>query len=217
MGRAAAVQAAAADRYDIKKSEVTGLGLFAVKSLQQLDSKEKLNMTTVRNDVFKLGDKFATLLGDEVKVGQAAPEFTSVISGWAPVNPLQESKGRVIILSAVPSLDTDVCDRETRRFNEEAAKLGEDIIIYTISTDFPMAQKRWCGAAGVDKVKVVSDVLEAEFGIKYGILIKERRYLRRSVFIVGRDGNLVYVNYLPALGVEPNYEEVINAAKEALK
>ncbi len=174
-------------------------------------------MTTVRNDVFKLGDKFATLLGDEVKVGQAAPEFTSVISGWAPVNPLQESKGRVIILSAVPSLDTDVCDRETRRFNEEAAKLGEDIIIYTISTDFPMAQKRWCGAAGVDKVKVVSDVLEAEFGIKYGILIKERRYLRRSVFIVGRDGNLVYVNYLPALGVEPNYEEVINAAKEALK
>jgi thiol peroxidase len=80
-----------------------------------------------------------------------------------------------------------------------------------------MAQKRWCGAAGVDKVKVVSDVLEAEFGIKYGILIKERRYLRRSVFIVGRDGNLVYVNYLPALGVEPNYEEVINAAKEALK
>jgi len=174
-------------------------------------------MTTVRTDVFKLGDQFATLLGDEVKVGQAAPEFTSVIPGWAPVNPLQESKGKVIILSAVPSLDTDVCDRETRRFNEEAAKLGEDIIIYTISTDFPMAQKRWCGAAGVDKVKVVSDVLEADFGIKYGLLIKERRFLRRSVFIVGRDGNLAYVNYLATLGEEPNYEEVINAAKEALK
>jgi thiol peroxidase len=174
-------------------------------------------MTTIRNDVFKIGDKFATLFGDEVKVGQAAPEFTSVIPGWVPVNPLQESKGKVIILSAVPSLDTDVCDRETRRFNVEAAKLGEDIIIYTISTDFPMAQKRWCGAAGVDKVKVVSDVVEAEFGIKYGVLIKERRYLRRSVFIVGRDGNLVYVNYLPALGVEPDYDEVINAAKEALK
>jgi thiol peroxidase len=174
-------------------------------------------MITIRTDVFKLGDKFATLFGDEVKVGQAAPEFTSVITGWTPVNPLQESKGKVIILSAVPSLDTDVCDRETRRFNEEAAKLGDDIIIYTISTDFPMAQKRWCGAAGVDKVKVVSDVLEAEFGIKYGVLIKERRYLRRSVFIVGRDGKLVYVNYLPVLGMEPNYEEVIAAAKEALK
>ena len=173
-------------------------------------------MTTTRNDVFKLGDKFVTLYGDEVKVGQAAPEFTSVVAGWAAVNPLQESKGKVIILSAVPSLDTDVCDRETRRFNEEAVKLSDDIIIYTISCDFPMAQKRWCGAAGVEKVKVVSDVLEAEFGIKYGILIKERRYLRRSVFIVGRDGKLTYVNYLPELGMEPNYDEVIAAAKQAL-
>ena len=174
-------------------------------------------MTTVRTDILKLGDKFATILGDDVKVGQVAPEFTSVVPGWASVNPLQESKGKVIILSAVPSLDTDVCDRETRRFNEEAAKLGDDIVIYTISTDFPMAQKRWCGAAGVDKVKVVSDVLETDFGLKYGLVIKERRYLRRSVFIVGRDGKLVYVNYLPSIGEEPNYDEVINAAKEALK
>ncbi|GJQ34288.1 MAG: thiol peroxidase [Anaerolineales bacterium] len=173
-------------------------------------------MTTVRKDVFKLGDNFATLLGDEVEVGQAAPEFTSVLPGWATVNPLQESKGKVIILSAVPSLDTDTCDRETRRFNVEAAKLSDDIVIYTISTDFPMAQKRWCGAAGVDKVKVVSDVIDAEFGIKYGILIKERRYLRRSVFIVGRDGKLTYVNYLPTLGTEPDYDEVIAAAKKAL-
>lgn len=174
-------------------------------------------MTTVRTDVLKLGDKFATLLGDEVQVGQAAPEFTSAGDGWASVNPIQESKGKVIILSAVPSLDTAVCDRETRRFNEEAAKLSEDIVIYTISTDFPMAQKRWCGAAGVDKVKVVSDVLDTEFGLKYGIVIKERRFLRRSVFIVGRDGKLTYVKYLPSLGDEPNYEEVIAAAREALK
>lgn len=174
-------------------------------------------MTTVRNDVFKIGDKFATLLGDEVNVGQTAPEFTCVVSGWKTVNPVEESKGKVIILSAVPSLDTEVCDRETRRFNVEASNLGDDIIIYTISTDFPMAQQRWCGAAGVDKVKVVSDVIETDFGLKYGILIKERRYLRRSVFIVGRDGKLVYVNYLPVLGQEPDYDEVINAAKAALK
>lgn len=173
-------------------------------------------MTTIRNDVLKLGDKFATLFGDDVKVGQAAPEFTSVVAGWAAVNPIQESKGKVIVLSAVPSLDTDVCDRETRRFNEEATKLSDDIVIYTISTDFPMAQKRWCGAAGVDKVKVVSDVLEAEFGIKYGLLIKERRFLRRAVFIVGRDGKLTYVNYLPTLGNEPDYDEVISEAKKAL-
>ena len=174
-------------------------------------------MTTVRTDVFKLGDKFATLLGDEVRVGDMAPEFTAVVPGWGRVNPLEESKGKVIVLSAVPSLDTDVCDRETRRFNEEAAKLDEDIVIYTISTDTPMAQKRWCGAAGVDKVKVVSDVVETEFGLKYGILIKERHYLRRSVFIVGRDGRLTYVNYLPILSQEPDYDEVIAAAKEALK
>ena len=173
-------------------------------------------MVTVRSDVFKIGDKFATLLGDEVEVGDAAPAFTSVVPGWGRVNPLEESKGKVIILSAVPSLDTDVCDRETRRFNEEAAKLSEDIIIYTISCDFPMAQKRWCGAAGVEKVKVVSDVVDAEFGVKYGVLIKERRYLRRSVFIVGRDGKLTYVKYLPTLGEEPNYDEVIQAAKQAL-
>jgi thioredoxin-dependent peroxiredoxin len=174
-------------------------------------------MPTTRNDVIKIGDKFATLIGDDVAVGQSAPEFTSVVMGWTPVNPLLDSKGKVIILSAVPSLDTEVCDRETRRFNEEAAKLSEDIVIYTISTDFPMAQKRWCGAAGVDKVKVVSDVLEADFGVKYGLLIKERRYLRRAVFIVGRDGKLVYVKYMPVLGEEPNYDEVIGAAKEALK
>ena len=174
-------------------------------------------MTTVRTDVFKIGDKFVTLIGDEVQVGQMAPEFTSVVTGWGGVNPVQESKGKVIIISAVPSLETDVCDRETRRFNEEAAKLGDDIVIYTVSTDFPMTQSRWCGAAGVDKLKVVSDVVNAEFGEKYGILIKERRYLRRSVFIVGKDGKLTYVNYLPVLGNEPDYDEVINAAKEALK
>ena len=173
-------------------------------------------MVTVRSDVFKIGDTFATLLGDEVNVGDTAPAFTSVVPGWGRVNPLEESKGKVIILSAVPSLDTDVCDRETRRFNEEAAKLSEDIIIYTISCDFPMAQKRWCGAAGVDKVKVVSDVVDAEFGVKYGALIKERRYFRRSVFIIGRDGKLTYVKYLPVLGEEPNYDEVIQAAKQAL-
>jgi thiol peroxidase len=174
-------------------------------------------MTTVRTDVLKLGDKFATLLGDEVEVGDKAPEFTSVVPGWGTLKPLEESKGKVIILSAVPSLDTETCDRETRRFNKEAARLDDDIVIYTISTDFPMAQKRWCGAAGVDKVKVVSDVVDAEFGLKYGVLIKERRYLRRAVFIVGRDGRLTYVNYLPTLGTEPDYDEVINAARAALK
>jgi thiol peroxidase len=173
-------------------------------------------MTTVRNDFFKLGDNFATILGDDVEVGDVAPEFTSVVPGWKPVNPLQESKGKVIILSAVPSIDTETCDRETRRFNEEASKLRDDIVIYTISTDFPFAQKRWCGAAGVERIRLVSDVLETEFGLKYGLLIKERRFFRRAVFIVDREGKLTYVNYLPVLGQEPDYDEVIAEAKKAL-
>ena len=173
-------------------------------------------MPTVRNDFFKLGDTFATIIGDDVKVGDPAPEFTSVVTGWGTVNPLQESRGKVIILCAVPSIDTETCDIETRRFNEEAANLSEDIVIYTVSTDFPFAQKRWCGATGVDRVKLVSDVINAEFGEKYGTLIKDRRYLRRAVFIVGRDGKLTYVAYMPQLSVQPNYEEVIEAAKAAL-
>jgi thiol peroxidase len=173
-------------------------------------------MPTVRNNFFKLGDKFATIIGDDVKVGEPAPEFTAVVPGWGTVNPLHESKGKVIILCAVPSIDTETCDIETRRFNEEATKLSEDIVIYVVSTDFPFAQKRWCGAAGVDRVRLVSDVVNAEFGEKYGTLIKERRYLRRSVFIVDRTGKLVYVAYMPHLGVEPNYAEVIEAAKAAL-
>jgi len=106
---------------------------------------------------------------------------------------------------------------ETRKFNAEAANLSDDILIWTISTDFPMAQKRWCGAAGIDKVKVVSDVLEAEFGVKYGLLVKERRYLRRAVFIVDKNGKLTYVAYMPSNSVEPNYAEVIEAAKAVLK
>ena len=173
-------------------------------------------MPTVRNDFFKLGDSYATIIGDDVKVGDKAPEFTSVVTGWGKLNPLQESKGKVIILCAVPSIDTETCDIETRRFNEEASKLSDDIVIYTISTDFPFAQKRWCGAAGVDRVKLVSDVIDTEFGEKYGLLIKERRYLRRAVFVVDREGKLTYVNYLPVLGQQPDYDEVIAAARTAL-
>jgi len=173
-------------------------------------------MPLERKDFFKLGDKFATVIGTDVEVGQPAPHFTSSALDWKPVDPIAESSGKVAILCAVPSLDTDTCDRETRRFNEEASRLSDDITIWVISTDFPFAQKRWCGAAGVDRVRVVSDVLEAEMGIAYGLLVKERRYLRRAVFIIDRKGNLAYVAYMPSNSVEPNYDEVINVAKQAL-
>ena len=173
-------------------------------------------MTTIRTDVVKLGDVFGTLIGDDVVVGQPAPEFTAAAFDWSPVNPIAESRGKVAILLAVPSLDTRVCDMETRRFNQEAAALSDDITIWTISTDAPHTQKRWCGAAGVERVRVVSDVLATEFGQKYGLLIKERRFLRRAVFVVNRDGVLTYVAYMLHNGLEPDYDEVITAAKAAL-
>lgn len=173
-------------------------------------------MPTERDDFFKLGDKFVTIVGDDVKVGDQAPEFTASAQDWSRVNPLAESKGKVVILSSVPSLDTDGCDRETRRFNEEASKLSDDIVIYTISADLPYAQKRWCGAAGIDKVRVVSDVVDAEMGVKYGLLVKERRTLRRAVFVVDRTGRLTYIAYMQHNGLEPNYDEVIEAAKNEL-
>lgn len=173
-------------------------------------------MATVRNDFFKLGDTFATVIGDDVKVGDPAPEFTAVAQDWKKVNPIADSKGKVIILSAVPALDTEVCDRETRRFNEEASRLSEDIVVYTISTDPPATQKRWCGAAGIDRVKVVSDVVNAEMGEKYGLLVRERRALRRAVFVVDRSGKISYAAYMQHNGLEPNYDEVIEAAKAVL-
>lgn len=174
-------------------------------------------MTTERFGIIKVGGRDATVIGDDVKVGDTAPEFTVHALDWSLTRGLADTKGKVRIIAAVPSLDTDVCDRETRRFNQEAAALDKDIVIQTVSTDLPYAQKRWCGAAGVDQVMVLSDHQNAEFGEKYGVLIKERRILRRAVFVVGRDDKIVYAAYMPALGDEPNYEEVIEAAKKALQ
>ncbi len=119
-----------------------------------------------------------------------------------------------MVVSAVPSLDTPTCDMETRRFNTEAAKLGEDIVILTVSTDLPFAQKRWCGAAGVDKVKTASDHREAAFGQSYGVLIKELRLLARSIFVLDRNGVVQYVQHVKELSQEPDYAAVIAAAKK---
>lgn len=174
-------------------------------------------MATERFGLIKVGGKDATIIGDDVKVGQPAPEFTAHALDWSLVRGLADTKGKVRIIAAVPSLETDTCDRETRRFNTEAAALDKDIVIQTISMDLPYTQKRWCGAAGVDQVMVLSDHQNAEFGEKYGVLVKERRILRRAVFVVGRDDKIVYAAYMPVLGDEPNYAEVLEAAKQAIK
>ncbi len=173
-------------------------------------------MATERFGIIKVGGRDATVVGDDVQVGQNAPEFTVHARDWSLVRGVADTKGKVRIIASVPSLDTDVCDRETRRFNQEAAALDKDIVIQTISTDLPYAQNRWCGAAGVDQVTTLSDHQNVEFGEKYGVLIKERRTLRRAVFVVGRDDKIAYAAYMPSNGDEPNYAEVIEAAKKAL-
>ena len=154
-----------------------------------------------------------TLIGKEVKVGDAAPDFEVVANDMSAVK-FSSYRGKVCIVSAVPSLDTPVCDMETRRFNSEAESLGSDIAILTISTDLPFAQSRWCGAAGVDKVVTLSDHRSTEFGTAYGVLIKDLRLLSRAIFVVDRDGTLQYVQLVKEITEEPDYDAVISAAKK---
>lgn len=169
-----------------------------------------------RAGLIQFKGKDATVIGEDLRPGDPAPEFVVQTQDWEPFQGLAQTAGKVRIIAAVPSLDTEVCDRETRRFNQEAAALGEDIVILVISMDLPFAQKRWCGAAGVDRVLVLSDHMQADFGVKYGCLIEEARLLRRAVFVVDRNDRIVYAAYMPALGVEPDYAAVLEAAKAAL-
>jgi thiol peroxidase len=157
-----------------------------------------------------------TVVGDDIQLGQKAPDFLIQKNDWSLSKAFKETRRKVRIIASVPSLDTSVCDRETRRFNEEAASLGKDIVVMVVSMDLPVAQKRWCGAAGVDRVMTVSDVYKADFGKKYGTLMEEVRVLRRAIFIVDKKRIVRYVAYMPSNSDEPNYEEVLAAAKAAL-
>jgi len=155
--------------------------------------------------------------GGEVKPGRAAPDFAAVDNNLQTVR-RSDVKGRVLVLSSVPSLDTPVCDTETRRFNQEAAKLGAGVEVWTISMDLPFAQKRWCGAAGVSRVKTLSDFRDHSFGQNYGVVIKDGPLAginARAVFVVGKDGAVTHVEYVKEITSEPNYEAALTAAKEA--
>lgn len=156
-----------------------------------------------------------TLLGPDLKVGDKAPDFAVVDNGLAPVS-LSSSAGKVRIISSVPSLDTPVCDTETRRFNQEAAGLPGAVVVLTISADLPFAQKRWCGAAGIDRVTTLSDYRDRSFGQNYGVLIKELLLLTRAVFVVDAQGVIRYIQIVPEVTSEPDYAAVIAAAKALL-
>jgi thiol peroxidase len=167
-----------------------------------------------RTGLVTMGSKPATLPGNEVKVGDAAPDFTAVGNDMKPVR-LSQFQGKVVVIAAVPSLDTQTCDLETRRFNAEAAKLGPDVVILTVSMDLPFAQKRWCGTAGVDRVITVSDHRDASFGTAYGVLVKDLRLLGRAVFVVDRQGVIRYIQLVRETGTEPDYAPVLQAVKDS--
>jgi thiol peroxidase len=161
------------------------------------------------------GGEAKALMGDEIKVGDKAPDFEALGLDMSP-RKLSDFAGKTLILSSVPSLETSVCDTETRRFNQIAASLGDDVNIVTVSMDLPFTQKRWCGAAGIDKVTVLSDHRDASFGTNYGVLISGLRLLARCVFVVDKQGTVRYRQLVEKTGTEPNYDDVIEAVKKIL-
>ncbi|MBI5136365.1 MAG: thiol peroxidase [Nitrospirae bacterium] len=170
-------------------------------------------MAQERTGVATLKGNPLTLLGPDLKVGDSAPEFT-VRKGLADVKS-SNYNGTVRIISAVPSLDTPVCDQQTRRFNQEAAALG-NVKILTISMDLPFAGNRFCEAAGIDKVDVLSDYKDADFGTKYGVLIKEHRLDMRAIFVVNAQNKITYKEIVPEMTQHPDYDAALAAARAAL-
>ncbi|MDT9724969.1 thiol peroxidase [Xylanibacillus composti] len=156
-----------------------------------------------------------TLVGPELKAGDKAPDFKLNKDLMTQVS-LSDYAGKVKLISVVPSLDTGVCDAQTRRFNEEAANLGDDVVILTVSVDLPFAQARWCGAAGVDKVVTLSDYKDRSFGTAYGVFIKELALDMRAIFVVDKNDTISYVEYLSEMTEHPNYEQAVAAAKQLI-
>jgi thiol peroxidase len=154
-----------------------------------------------------------TLVGPELKAGDAAPDFTATDPSMKPVT-LSDTGHSVRIFSVIPSLDTPVCDAQTKRFNDEIVKIP-GVEVFTISADLPFAQKRWCGAFGVDNVKMLSDYKDASFGENYGTLIKDMRILSRAIFVVDKDNTIRYAEYVKEVADHPDYDAALNAAKSS--
>lgn len=173
-------------------------------------------MGVERKGLIEFRGQDVTVVGEDVQVGDQAPEFSVLTMDWTWINALEDTQGKVRIIGSLPSLNTAVCDRETKRFNSEAGSLGSDVAILMVSMDLPWTLNQWCAAAGVDQVITLTDHKNAEFGKKYGVLLKELRIFRRAVFVVDRNGKVVYVEYMPSIGDEPDYSLVLEAARNAL-
>jgi thioredoxin-dependent peroxiredoxin len=186
-------------------------GLVASMALLLTGCRE--NIMEERKGLVTMKGKPVTLVGQAVKVGQKAPDFEVTANDLSPTR-FSSFAGKVCVIASVPSLDTSVCDLETRKFNEKAAQLGGDVVVLTISMDLPFAQKRWCGAAGIKNVQTLSDYRDASFGNAYGVLIKDLRLLARAVFVVDKKGVVRYLQVVPEIATEPDYDAVLKAVKE---
>ncbi len=160
----------------------------------------------------KAGEKYITLLGEQVHVGEQAPEFKVVDKNFTPVT-LKDFQGQTVLISVVPSLDTGVCSIQTKRFNEEAAKLPKNITVLTISNDLPFAQKRYCDAETVNNLKVLSDSAWRYYDAKYGLLIKDMGLLTRAIFVIDNQGEIVYKELVANISQHPNYDQALNKVK----
>jgi thioredoxin-dependent peroxiredoxin len=172
-------------------------------------------MAEERTGVITFKGNPMTLYGPELKVGNPAPNFNVVDNALQPVT-RGDDQGKVKLIAAVPSLDTPVCDAMTRKFNEEAGRLPDNVAVYTISLDLPFAQKRWCGAAGIEKIKVLSDYQDRSFGLNYGILIRELKLLARAVFVLDQDEKIAYLEIVPEVTADPDYAAALGAVKKLL-
>jgi thiol peroxidase len=197
----------------LEGNSATGEGYYRLPEMVELNEEDYI--MSEKTGIITFKGSPMTLLGPELKVGDAAPDFAVVDNGLAAVS-LSSYAGKIKIISAVPSLDTPVCDTETRRFNQEAASLPGNVIVLTVSLDLPFAQKRWCGAAGIDKVVTLSDYRERSFGLGYGVLIKELLLLTRAVFVVDATNTIRYIQIVPEVTGEPDYAAAVAAAKALL-
>ena len=182
---------------------------FSTHSYSLAQEQTSLMETT---DLVKAGTKFVTLLGNQVSVGEKAPNFKVVNESFSPVE-LASFSDKTVLISVVPSIDTGVCSIQTKRFNEEVANLPNDIVMLTVSNDLPFAQKRFCKAENIDKVKVLSDAVWRDFGQKYGLLIKDMGLLTRAIFIIEPNGTIAYKELVENISSHPDYDMALSTLK----
>ena len=178
------------------------------------EGEDELKTAPEHSGQVTMQGKPVTLLGEPVETGAVAPDFRVVDGSFAPVR-LSDFSGKVVLISAVPSLDTRVCSLQTQRFNQEAAALPGDVVLLTISRDLPFAQKRFCEAEKVDRIRILSDAVWRDFGMKYGLEIQDMGLLARSVFVIGKDGRVLYKELVPEMGNQPDYDRALQAMRAA--